>query len=230
MLKRLIDLLKSFWNMRIRCSENPYLVLRKLRDDLREKIPTINCQIADIIAFYKSIEAQKKETERLISILEPQIIQGVKGGDQYIDSTRILAKRMCDAKEDLKTQNNLLDKSLKEAERILKLKNMYEAKIKKQIAEIEIQISRLKRAEIESDFASIISSFNIGNHSETLARMVEKIDEKVAMAEAKTEIVDNISGTSDEKVAILYNQYVEKIESSNTRTIGSYMSEQREKA
>jgi phage shock protein A len=74
------------------------------------------------------------------------------------------------------------------------MREAYERKIREQIQECMRQISRAKRAEMEEKVAEVMGAFEVGDTTETVDRMREQIDERLARAQARMEI----AGTSTE--------------------------------
>ena len=59
---------------------------------------------------------------------------------------------------------------------------------KRQVDEARKQLSRAQQAEVEQELVQVMGAFQVGDASETLDRVTEQIDEKLARAQARQEV------------------------------------------
>jgi len=81
-----------------------------------------------------------------------------------------------------------LEQAKENSARTKRMRDAYERKIRDQINECMRQIGRAKRAEMEEKVAEVMGAFEVGDTTETVDRMTERIDERLARAQARMEI------------------------------------------
>ncbi len=188
MWNRIRRIFRAMFGWLIRGAEDPELILRQLRDDLRSKIPELNRQVAEIVKHQKMLEMQLDRQADQVGRLKPQVETAVRGGEQRKDAAKALIMQLQQSEKELGETQASLEQAKENSQRMLKMRNAYEAKVRQQMQEAMRQISRAKRAEVESEMAELMGTFETGDEVDTLERMTEQIDERLARAQARTEV------------------------------------------
>lgn len=188
MLKRLRAIFRALFGWMIRGAENPELILRQYMDDLRDQIPRMNEQAAQIVKIEKMLDEQVARQRAQVAALQPKVEQAVKMGEQSKQAALALIQALETAKKELAESEAQLTAARENSRKTLEMRVAYERRIKAQMNEALRQISRAKRAEMESQMASLMTSFGIGDTQDTLDRMTQRIDEQLAEARARTEV------------------------------------------
>jgi phage shock protein A len=188
MFARLRMILRSFFGSLLRGVEKPELLLKQYQDDMRAQIPKLNAQVAEIVALQKQLGYQAERQRARVAELEPQVVAAVKAGESRKEVAMQLISALESAKAELEGTEKQLETAKTNSEQVMRARVAYERQIKQKIQEASAQLSRAKRAEIEEQMSSLMMSFQAGDQTDTLERMTEKIDAKLAHAEARTEV------------------------------------------
>jgi len=188
MWARIKAIFRSLFGWLLRSAENPELILRQYIDELREKVPEMNRQVAEVVKMEKMLMMQQERLQERVGFLEPQVVQAVKLGPDKKDAAKTLITALEQGKQDLAATETQLGQARENSERMKRARSAFIQQINQKMAEAKNQISRAKRAEVEEKLAEVMGSFEMGDTSETLDRMTAQIDEKLARAQARTEI------------------------------------------
>ncbi len=194
MWNRIRLVFRALFGWLIRGAEDPELILRQLRDDLRNKIPELNAQVAEIVKHEKMLSMQLERQSQTVATLRPQVEAAVKLGPDRKEAAKTLIMQLQQAEAQLAETQASLERAKTNSQQMLRMRTAYEQKIRQQMAEALRQIDRVKRAQIESEMASLMGSFEVGDEADTLDRMTERIDEQLARAEARTEVASTSVG------------------------------------
>jgi phage shock protein A len=206
---------RSLFGWMLRGSENPELILRQLMDDLRDQIPKLNQQAAEIIKVEKMLEEQVARQRANVAAMQPKVEQAVKLGPEAKEAALSLIQALETAKKELAETETQLEAAAANSKRTLEMRRAYEIRIKQQMNEALRQIGRAKRAEMEGQMAALMTSFGVGDQTDTLQRMTERIDERMAEAKARTTVAADTSDAQMAKVELAVqnseaeNMYVE---------------------
>ncbi len=185
MWNRIKRLFRAMFGWLIGGAENPELVLRQLREDLRNKIPELNRQVAEVVKHEKMLEMQLERQTQTVVTLQPQVEAAAKA----------LIVQLQSSQAEMAETQAALQKAKENSAQMLQMRTAFEQKVRQQMQEAMRQISRYKRAEAEKEMAEIMGSFEVGDEADELQRMTEKVDEKLARAEARLQVssssVDN---------------------------------------
>lgn len=188
MWARIKAVFRSLFGWLLRGAENPELILRQHIDELRERVPEMNRQVAEVVKLEKMLEMQVERLEKKIQFLEPRVIQAVKLGPEKKEAAKTLIAALEQARADLEETKIQLEQAKQNSERTKRMRDAYERKVREQIQECMRQIGRAKRAEMEEKVAEVMGAFEVGDTTETIDRMRERIDERLARAQARLEI------------------------------------------
>ena len=200
MFNRLRMIFRSLFGWMLRGVEDPELILRQHMDDLRDQLPKLNMQAAEIIKVEKMLEEQVTRQRAQVAALQPKVEAAVKLGPNAKEAALSLIQTLETAKKELADTEAQWEAAKQNSARTLEMRRAYETRIRGQMNEAMRQIGRARRAEMEDQMASLMSSFGVGDQTDTLDRMTERIDEKVAGAKAKTEVANETSDAQMAKV------------------------------
>jgi len=221
MFRRLRMIFRSLFGWILRGAENPELILRQHMDDLRDQIPKLNQQAAEIIKVEKMLEEQVNRQRAQVAALQPKVEQAVKMGPEAKEAALSLIQELETAKKELAETEAQWEQAKENSQRTLEMRRAYEQRIKQQMNEALRQIGRARRAEMEKQMASLMTSFGIGDQSDTLERMTQRIDEKMAEAKARTTVAGETADAQMAKVEMaVQNSEAENLYQEYQRQLG----------
>ena len=173
--------------------ENPELVLQQTIRDMRDRVPELNNSVAQVMATERLLKKNHENLERQVVELDSKIKASVKMGRDDIATAYI--GQLQQAQLDCERTNAQLDHAELASKQALKARDNYVLNMKKRSAEAMQLISAAKQAKLQEQLAQTMEAFNIGDDASTFNEMREKIDRRVAAAEAKLQLgtasVDN---------------------------------------
>jgi len=186
MWARIKMVLRSLFGWMLRGAENPELMLRQLMDDMRQKIPELNVKAAEVVKFDKMLRMQIERSKKNVSDLETQQQKAatLNREDLFVSFDKQLNTEKAKL-TDLEAQ--LVD-AAKAASVARNAREQYRRVMDSKINEAMRQISRAKQAQMKNEIAGLLSSFDVGDESDTLERMTSRIDEDLARADARLEM------------------------------------------
>ena len=188
MWQRIKAIFRSMFGWLIRGMENPEMMLRQYMDDMRSTMPKLNAQVAEVVKHEKQLEMDVERKRQQVADLEPKVEMAVKLGEEKKDLAKRLIASLQMAKAELADLEASLERAQTNSDAMMRQRAAYESRIKRQIEEAKRQLSRAKQAEVETQIASTMASFEVGDQSDTLDRMTEKIDDELARAQARQEV------------------------------------------
>ncbi len=173
--------------------ENPELVLQQTIRDMRDRVPELNNSVAQVMATERLLLKQKENLSTQVVDLDSKIKASVKMGRDDIATAYI--GQLQQAQMDLERTSVQNEHAAVASKQALKARDNYVLNMKKRTAEAMQLISASKQAKLQEQLAQTMDTFNIGDDSSTFNEMREKIDRRVAAAEAKLQLgssnVDN---------------------------------------
>ncbi len=173
--------------------ENPELVLQQTIRDMRDRVPELNNSVAQVMATERLLVKQKENLSSQVVDLDSKIKASVKMGRDDIATAYI--GQLQQAQVDLERTSVQAEHAQIASKQALKARDNYVLNMKKRTAEAMQLISASKQAKLQEQLAQTMETFNIGDDSSTFTEMREKIDRRVAAAEAKLQLgtssVDN---------------------------------------
>jgi len=166
--------------------ENPELVLQQTIRDMRDRVPELNNSVAQVMATERLLARNHENLEKQVVDLDSKIKAAVKMGRDDIATAYIgqLQQAQMDA-ERTAAQREHAELASKQA---LKARDNYVLNMKKRTAEAMQLISAAKQAKLQEQLAQTMDTFQIGDDASTFNEMREKIDRRVAAAEAKLQL------------------------------------------
>ena len=167
--------------------ENPELVLQQTIRDMRARVPELNNSVAQVMATERLLLKQKENLSTQVVDLDSKIKASVKMGRDDI-ATAYIGQLQQQAQVDLERTAAQADQAQLSSKQALKARDNYVLNMKKRTAEAMQLISASKQAKLQEQLAQTMDTFNIGDDSSTFNEMREKIDRRVAAAEAKLQL------------------------------------------
>ena len=173
--------------------ENPELVLQQTIRDMRDRVPELNNAVAQVMATERLLLKQKDNLATQKVDLDSKIKAAVKM--QRDDIATAYIGQLQQVGNDLERTEVQAENAKLASQQALKARDNYVLNMKKRTAEAMQLISAAKQAKLQEQLAQTMEAFNIGDDASTFAEMREKIDRRVAAAEAKLQLgaasVDN---------------------------------------
>ncbi len=200
MWNRIVRLFRSIFGGIIDKAEDPELVLQQLVRDMRDNVPKLNNQVAQVIANEKLLSRQLEQAQAKVTELDSKIKAAIKMGRDDIATQWIGELQTTQRGLDLsKTQ---LVQAKSQSEKALQLRDSYMAQMKKKSDEAMQLIAQSKQAKMQEQIAQTMTSFQVGDDSGTLDDMREKITRRAAEAEAKAEMATNTIDTKMQEIEL----------------------------
>ena len=166
--------------------ENPEMVLQQTIRDMRDRVPDLNNSVAQVMATERLLAKNKERLSEQVVDLDSKIKASVKMGRDDIATAYI--GQLQQAQIDLDKTGSQLEHATNASKQALKARDNYVLQMQKRTAEAMQLISASKQAKLQEQLAQTMETFNIGDDSSTFNEMREKIDRRVAAAEAKLQL------------------------------------------
>jgi phage shock protein A len=166
--------------------ENPELVLQQTIRDMRDRVPELNNSVAQVMATERLLAKNKENLSRQVVDLDSKIKAAVKMNRDDIATAYI--GQLQQAQVDLERTDAQLELASSASKNALKARDNYVLNMKKRTAEAMQLISAAKQAKLQEQLAQTMEGFNIGDDASTFNEMREKIERRVASAEAKLQL------------------------------------------
>jgi phage shock protein A len=173
--------------------ENPELVLQQTIRDMRDRVPELNNAVAQVMATERLLLKQKENLATQKVEVDSKIKAAIKM--QRDDIATAYIGQLQQVSADLERTEVQNENAKLASQQALKARDNYVLNMKKRTAEAMQLISAAKQAKLQEQLAQTMEAFNIGDDASTFNEMREKIDRRVAAAEAKLQLgaasVDN---------------------------------------
>src|SRR5207302_5201998 len=167
-------------------TEDPERILQQTIRDMRDRVPELNNSVAQVMATERLLAKNKENLEKQVVDLDSKIRASVKMNRDDIATAYI--GQLQQAQIDLERTGAQLEHAEVASKQALKARDNYVLNMKKRSAEAMQLISASKQAKLQEQLAQTMDTFNIGDDSSTFDEMREKIDRRVAAAEAKLQL------------------------------------------
>lgn len=166
--------------------EDPEMVLQQTVRDMRERVPELNNSVAQVMATERLLSKNKDRLSETVVDLDSKIKAAVKMGRDDVATAYI--GQLQQAQIDLQRTGMQLDHAQNASKQALKARDNYVLNMQKRSAEAMQLISASKQAKLQEQLAQTMETFDLGDDSSTFNEMREKIDRRVAAAEAKLQL------------------------------------------
>jgi phage shock protein A len=186
LLSRLSRSIRALFGGIVERTEDPELILQQTIRDMRDRIPELNNNVAQVMATEKLLAKNKERLETQVVELDSKIKAAVKMGRDDIATAYI--GQLQQAQIDLQRTGVQLEQAQTASQQAAKALDNYKLQMQKRQAEAMQLISASKQAKLQEQLAQTMQTFNLGDDAATFNEMREKIDRRVAAAEAKLQL------------------------------------------
>lgn len=174
-------------------TEDPELILQQTIRDMRDRVPELNNNVANVMATERLLAKSKERLETQKVDLDSKIRASVKMGRDDIATAYI--GQLQQAEIDLQKTAQQLEYATIASKQALKARDNYVLQMQRRTAEAMQLINQSKQAKLQEQLAQTMESFQLGDDASTFNEMRDKIDRRAAAAEAKMQLgasnVDN---------------------------------------
>lgn len=186
MWNRLKRLFRSIFGGLIERAEDPELILQQVIRDMREKVPQMQSNVAQVMATEKLLQKEVVVLEREIIEFDAKVKASIKTGRDDIARTYITAlQEKQTALDRSKTQLQSASAATEQAKKFLQ---NYILQMKKRTAEAQQLVNEARGAKMQEQLAQTMASFQVGDDAGTFDEMRERIQRRAASAEARMEL------------------------------------------
>jgi phage shock protein A len=185
--------MRAFFGGVIEKTEDPELILQQTIRDMRDRVPELNNNVANVMATERLLARSKERLETQRVDLDSKIRASVKMGRDDIATAYI--GQLQQAEIDLQKTSQQLEYATIASKQALKARDNYVLQMQRRTAEAMQLINQSKQAKLQEQLAQTMESFQLGDDASTFNEMRDKIDRRAAAAEAKMQLgaasVDN---------------------------------------
>ena len=170
----------------VESTEDPERILQQTIRDMRDRIPELNYNVAQVMATAKVYGKEKDRFETQVVDFDSKIRAAVKLGRDDVATSFI--GQLQQAQKNVQRTTQLLEQASLASTQALKARDNYVLQMQRRTAEAMQLINQSKQARLQEQLAQTMSSFQIGDDSSTFDEMRDKIDRRSATAEARLEL------------------------------------------
>lgn len=186
MWNRLRRLFRSIFGGLIESAEDPELILQQVIRDMRDKVPEMNNNVAQVLANEKLLARTLEQQETKLSELDSKVKAAIKLSRDDLATAYI--GELQTTQKAVETTRAQLQGAKGASEKAIKFRDSYLIQMKRKSDEAMHLIAQSKQARMQEQLAQTMASFQIGDDSSTFEDMREKIARRSAAAEAKAEL------------------------------------------
>jgi len=167
-------------------TEDPELILQQTIRDMHDRVPELNNAVTSVMATEKLHARTKERLEQQVVDLDSKIKASVKMGRDDIATAYI--GQLQQAQVDLQNTTQLLAQASEASKQALKARDNYLLQMRRRTDEALRLINQSKQAKLQEQLAQTMETFQLGDDASTFNEMRDKIDRRVATAEAKMQL------------------------------------------
>jgi phage shock protein A len=186
MLRRLWMVIRSFFGALLRRTEDPEMLLRQYIDDMRARVPKLRAAVAEVLATEYQLQQQAEHLRKQIEEYDKQIIAALKLG--YEEEAKVLIAAKAQAEESLQDTLEQLETARRASQQARAALEDYQREMERKIAEAKRLIGQAQLAKLQEELAQAMAAFEVGTPTDVLERMREKVQERLARAQARAEV------------------------------------------
>ena len=186
MWNRLKRLFRSIFGGIIESAEDPELILQQLIRDMNDQVPRMRENVAQVMATEKRLAREIDANQAKLTDLDNKIKAAIRTGHDDIATT--LIGEMHTAQKALETSKLNFEQAKVASVKAREFLDNYMVQVRRKTGEAMQLIAANKQAQMQERLAQTMSSFQLGDDSQTFDDMREKIANRVASAEAKAEL------------------------------------------
>lgn len=188
MFKRFWMAVRSFFGSFVRGLEDPERMLQQYMDDLRSQVPKMNDTVAEVMKTEFLLKDQVARLEKKVAEMDAQVIAAVKLGAEYEAEAKTLISALETTKEDLEDTKQQYETAKKASDQAKSAREDFMRTMNEKIQQTMRAINKSKQAQMQEQLGNLMTSFEVGDQSDTLERMTQKINERAAKAQARVEL------------------------------------------
>lgn len=186
---RLKRLFRSIFGGIIDSAEDPELILQQLIRDMNDQVPKMRDNVAQVMATEKRLAREIETNQSKLVDLDNKIKAAIRTGHDDIATALIGEMQTAQRALDTARQNHQQAKvSSAKAREFL---DNYMVQVRRKTGEAMQLIAASRQAQMQERLAQTMSSFQMGDDSQTFDDMREKIANRAAAAEAKAELASS---------------------------------------
>ncbi len=186
MWTRLTRLFRSIFGGIIDSAEDPEKILQQLIRDMNDEVPKMRNNVAQVMATEKRLEGEIRASQARMTDLDNKIKAAIRVGKDDVATALIAELQIAQRSLETAQRNHVAAKAASVKAR--EMFDNYMAQINRRQAEARQLVSASKQAAMQEQLAQTMSSFQMGDYSQTFDDMREKIANRSASAEAKAEL------------------------------------------
>jgi phage shock protein A len=167
-------------------TEDPEVILQQTIQDMRDRLPELNNSVAQVMSTERLLARNKEQLAGKVVDLDSKIKAAVKM--QRDDIATAYIGQLQQAQLDLQKTTVQLEQATTASKQALKARDNYKLQLDRRAAEALQLINSSKQAKLQEQLAQTMEAFNLGDDASTFNEMREKIDQRVATAEAKLQL------------------------------------------
>lgn len=203
MWNRFKRLLRSIFGGLISDAEDPELILNQLIRDMQDEVPKMRNNVAQVMATEKRLASDIEKQQTQLVQLDAKIKAAIRTGNDDIATS--LISQMQTAQRGLDTTKLQYEQAKNSSQKAREFLDNYMLQFERKRAEAMQLLASSRQAQMQERVAQTMSSFQMGDNSQTFDDMREKIANRVAAAEARAELassgVDARMQTIDREIA-----------------------------
>ena len=184
--QRLKRLFRASTGAALEKMEDPEMVLQQTIRDMRDRVPELNNSVAQVMATERLLSKNKERLAEQVVDLDSKIKASVKMGRDDVATAYI--GQLNQAQLDLERTGAQLEHAQLASKQAMKARDNYVIQLKNRSQEAMQLVSASKQAKLQEQLAQTMQSFDLGDDASTFNEMREKIDRRVAAAEAKLQL------------------------------------------
>jgi phage shock protein A len=178
--------IRSFFGALLRRTEDPEMLLRQYIDDMRARVPKLRAAVAEVLATEYQLQQQAEHLRKQIEEYDKQIIAALKLG--YEEEAKVLIAAKAQAEESLQDTLEQLETARRASQQARAALEDYQREMERKIAEAKRLIGQAQLAKLQEELAQAMAAFEVGTPTDVLERMREKVQERLARAQARAEV------------------------------------------
>ena len=185
-IRRFRRSLRAIFGGIVERTEDPEVILQQTIQDMRDRLPELNNSVAQVMSTERLLARNKEQLSTKVVDLDSKIKAAIKTGRDDIATAYI--GQLQQAQLDLQKTTVQLDQAATASKQALKARDNYKLQLERRASEAMQLINASKQAKLQEQLAQTMESFDLGDDATTFNEMREKIDRRVATAEAKLQL------------------------------------------
>lgn len=195
MWKRFVRAIKALFGGAIAAIEDPKLILEQSIREMRDQVPRMNTNIANIKATVTLLEREIQKSRQEEAALTAKIRAAITQGRDDIAANYAL--RLESIRSEINSSQPQLQTAQLAYEKAMEVKKVFIKETERKIKEAQAAMRAHERAQMQAKVADALEQFEVGGIDQTYNEMMARVNEQTARNEAKVEMaLDSIDTTS----------------------------------